>query len=307
MTATKAITDVGPVARSKFFTNAQLDVLNFGYDGTNLTWKGYIYLMVVWLQQVLNASDLARPGHPVNEIVRKVVLIFKTIEKLEESVLHPSFAEFEPKLCDLLKKTRAETDSFQSDIADPLAQIRDVHECMWDCLQNTVSRELFDKARMFDSLRRGAINGPQTENLTNKMTILENLWHVVDCQFRDACIDLPDKFVWGKEQFTKEWYKFKELINGSGFIKSYPNSVNYVIIVTAMATTKFKHTELLRQVFKDLRHKQGDHLTYTETDWLAFCTDFELAIFSAKNKIIPALNTEVYVEPPHPIPYSYQH
>ena len=96
-------TDVGPCSRSKFFTNAQLEVLNLGYDGTNLTWKGYIHLMVKWLQQVVNASDLARTGHPTNDVIRKVVAVFKLINDYEASHQNTSYSDIESSLQDLLR------------------------------------------------------------------------------------------------------------------------------------------------------------------------------------------------------------
>ena len=90
--------------------------------------------MVVWLQQVLNASDLARPGHPMYEVVRRVVTVFRMIQELEESRLDPSYPDIETKLCDYLRGIMAESDSFHSDVANPEKQLRDVHECLWDCL-----------------------------------------------------------------------------------------------------------------------------------------------------------------------------
>ena len=288
--------DVGPCSRSKFFTNAQLEALNLGYDGANLTWKGYIHLMVEWLQQVLNASDLARPGHPTNDVVRKTIDVFKLIKKYETSNRISSYNEIESELQELLLRVISENDSFSSNGVNPQTRLIEIHECMWDCLKYTTARDLFDKARMIDVYRE-IINGPQTNNLTNRITILENVWQVIDEHYKDACHDLPDKFVWGKEPFTKEWVKFRELIDGSGFVKTFPSSVQYVIIVIAMATTKFKHTELLKQCFRSLKHKQGNNLEYTELDWTSFCVEFEAAIYNTIEKIVPLNSTQIQSEP----------
>ena len=64
-----------------------------------------------------------------------------------------------------------------------------------------------------------------------------------------------------------------------------------------MATTNFKHTELLKQCFRNLKHKQGDNLDYTELGWTSFCVEFEAAIYNTIEKIVPLNSMQTQSEP----------
>ena len=103
------------------------------------------------------------------------------IQSLESSRLRPSYSGFEPTLLGWLNEigTDREKESMMAimgveyDDVHPRSQLLDLHECLWDCIQYAVSRDLFGKARMFGSIRGKILKDPQIRDQVTECFHLE--------------------------------------------------------------------------------------------------------------------------------------
>ena len=292
--------EIGPMARSKYYTNAQIESLNIWYNGNNLTWKGYVHQLCVYLQRVYNASELARPGHPRNLPIKRVINLFILIHEFEMKQPRTTYVDLENKILGWMNKIGTD-DECETITEAPNTALKnlgrkqhliELHECIWDTFLFTLSPFFFDKVRFLDENLGTILKGPQTNRLDGRIDVLANLWRIIEVDHLDACKDLPELFHWGTEPFVVEWLRFRESLEATGYISTYPEKVNFVIILVAMATLKFKYTSKLIEVFKEFNYSNEK-----EADWRRFCFFIERALDKTDEKVVPLDNELVEVPP----------
>ena len=269
-------TDIVDMSKSKFFTDVQLEFLNVGYDGNNLTWKGYVRQIHRKLVRIFNASDLSKPSHPRNAPISRVIHIFEMINKLEREHLVTTYHHFDDTLTQYLT-------TIESSVETSLGLL-ELHSCIWDVLKFSCHQTLFNKARLRDEDVDSILHSPQQCSLKT-IYILKNIW--IPTAFSTPCIDLPETYVWGKDSFNKEWFIFREKIEDSGFVESYPLKLNYLFITVAVATTKFENIEPIKEIFKDLRYTKN-----RKADWYRFCLEVDEAIYQYDDLFLPIGKTK---------------
>ena len=149
--------DIGPMARSKYYTNAQIESLIIWYNGRNLTWKGYVHQICVYLQRVYNASELARPGHPRNLPIKRVINLFTMIHEFESKQSKTTYSDFENKILGWLNTIGTDDEcETMTDASNTVLRnlgrkqhLIELHECIWDTFHFTLSPFFFDKVRFF--------------------------------------------------------------------------------------------------------------------------------------------------------------
>ena len=279
------LTDIGDTSKSKFFTDVQLEFLKIGYDGNNLTWKGYVRKIHTKLVRIFNASGLSKPSHPRNAPISRVIHIFEMINKLEREHLVTTYHLFDETLTQYLttiESSAERSESSRNSIRDE--NLLELHRCIWDVLKFSCHQTLFNKARLRDDDVENILQSPQQCSLKT-IYILKNIW--ISTAFSTPCIDFPETYVWGIDSFNKEWFIFREKIEDSGFVESYPLKVNYFFITVAVATTKFDNIEPIKEIFKNLKYTKNRRV-----DWYRFCLHVDEAIYEFDDLFLPVGKTK---------------
>ena len=278
-------TDIADMSKSKFFTDVQLEFLNIGYDGNNLTWKGYVRQIHRKLVRIFNATDLSKPSHPRNAPISRVIHIFEMINKLEKEHLVTTYHHFDDKLTQYLTTIESpveKSENSKNSIKDE--NLLELHKCIWDVLKFSCHPTLFNRARLRDEEGDNILQSPQKCSLKT-IYILKNIW--IPTAFSTPCIDFPETYVWGKDSFNKEWFIFREKIEDSGFVESYPLKLNFLFITVAVATTKFENIEPIKEIFKGLKYTKN-----RKADWYRFCLEVDEAIYQYDDLFLPIGKTK---------------
>ena len=263
-------------SQSRFFSDQEAQTLMLGYNGSNMTWKGYVRNLAGNVQSLANAVGYLRPSTPETKALQRCAKILNMLDRsvtiwYNSNMAGEHMVRFErtsikymSTIDDKSKRRTSINTDFDSDVELRGLEnrefysrpIRSIHHCMVDIVRASTALDFWEDLLQFSNRNSNLeeIRYPQRRGLIRQFNILEDLFLMVDHQYQDACLDTLDRKLWGLKSLNEDWVDLKNRLDFTGWIMMYPHLAHQIVDRLAVNLKYYKgynYTKPFLEKFSD--------------------------------------------------------